>query len=67
MNKGNIDNSLKIEYHKKMINQRVFVLSGNFYGCIKEIIDDENFKIISDNGEEKEVSGFDIRSIIDEK
>lgn len=58
-----LDNLSKIDYNKKMLNRRVFITNGNYYGIIIEVIDDENFKVRTDKGEEYVVSCFDIRSI----
>ncbi len=62
-NNGSVDKVSKLEYNKKMLNRRVFITSGNYYGIIIQVIDDENFKIRTDGGEEYVVSCFDIRSI----
>lgn len=59
-----LDNLPKIEYNKRMLNKWVFcILNGGFYGFVTDILDDENFKIKTDKGEEKIVSLFDIRAV----
>ena len=59
----NIETPTKLDYHKRMLNNRVFVVDGNYYGVVIEVIDDEHFKIKSDKGEERAVNIFDIRAI----
>lgn len=58
-----IDVSSKLYYNRKMLNNRVFVVDGNYYGVIIEIINDEYFRVKSDKGEERIVNIFDIRAI----
>lgn len=58
-----IDQIPKIEYHKKMMGKRVFViLNGGYSGVITAVVDDEHFRIKPDKGEDRIVEIFDIRS-----
>ena len=63
MDKVYIDIPSRLDYNRKMLNNRVFVVDGNYYGVIIEIIDGEHFKIKSDKGEERAVNIFNIRAI----
>lgn len=63
-NIGAVDGNLKLEYHKKMVGKRIFVVSnGGYYGTVSEVMDAEHFRIKPDKGEDRVVEIFDVRSI----
>ncbi len=60
----NLDKNSKLEYHKKMVGKKIFVVSnGGYFGTILEVVDDEHFKVKPDKAEDRIVEIFDVRSI----
>jgi hypothetical protein len=59
----------KIDYHKKMLGKKVSVEEGPalWRGEVTEVLDEENFKVVSEAGETHIINVHDVRSLENEK
>ena len=59
----------KIDYNKKMLGKKVSVKEGPtlWRGEVTEVLDEENFRVLSEAGETYIINIHDVRSLEDEK